>query len=66
MSIHIGTKISDIQNEIIDNAKRTKDLSEKIQSMFEVITDDDITSGREDVHPYWYQLFQSRKTDIKK
>ena len=65
MPIHIGKKVSRVQTDYLRQAKVFKNPSALAEILKQVISDDDIISGREDVHPDWQKLFQTNKSDLQ-
>src|SRR3990172_8996875 len=57
----IGTdKISSQQNQLLRMARDTKLPRELAQAFQSLIHDPDIREGREDIHPEWVDIFESK------
>jgi NAD-dependent SIR2 family protein deacetylase len=64
--MNIGTqRISDQQEKMLARARRTQSVGLLVDSMMQILNDDDIRSGREDLHPDWLDFFENRKDDLR-
>lgn len=65
MAFNIGTeKISDIQLSHLDQCLKTDSLKDIAETLYRVISDDDIVSGRENLHPEWLSIYEHHKNRL--
>lgn len=67
MAIKIGTdRISDIQRAYLERYRDTDDLEQIAELLYRVVSDDDIESGLEDLHPNWISIFDQHRARLER
>lgn len=65
MNLSVGTSTpSAVQLEFLTDAKHSSEASEIGHILFQVIRDDDLTSGREELHPDWLTVYRNIQSDM--
>ncbi len=64
--MNVGTeKVSEDQRRNLERVRRTQG-SEAAHAFLEIVQDEDIRQGREDLHPDWLELFESRRAGLQR
>ena len=65
MAINVGSEnISDGQWSSLERIQNGRSLLEVVRTLNRIVTDEEITSGREDLHPDWISLFNTHRTHL--
>ena len=64
-SVKFGDRISPIQKRYLTGAKRNRTVHDLITPIMTVLHDEDITSGKEDLHHDWAALFNTNIEKIR-
>lgn len=60
MNLKIGTSTPSRQQlALLAKAKHTEEPNGRYHALRQVVTDDDLTSGREELHPEWLSIYES-------
>ena len=65
MSTNVSDEnVSEDQREYLDMARQSSRSAELFQIIYRVVSDTDVTSGREDLHPDWVSLFEQHNSEL--
>ena len=66
MSVTLGEdNVSDTQLHYLERAKRRLSSRELARLLYSVVTDEDIVSGRESLHPDWVAIFEQHRPRLE-
>ena len=66
MAITVGTdNISHVQRENLELCRSVSVLEHMVRILYGVVTDDDVVSGRENLHPEWISIFKEHKDELE-